>query len=233
MDIDLKSLFKDYNILLNDEQVAQFNKYYDLLIEWNEKMNLTAITERKDVYIKHFLDSCLCYELVKDKKSIVDVGTGAGFPSIPLKILLPDTKFTLVDSLNKRLIFLDCVIKELNLKDVNCVHSRAEDFAVKNRENFDCCVARAVARLDTLSELCLPLVKVGGCFVALKSQDLEEELKLANIAIKTCGGEVKLIKDFVLPDNIGVRKILLINKVKNTPNKYPRGQNKPKLSPIK
>jgi 16S rRNA (guanine527-N7)-methyltransferase len=233
MDIDLKSLFKDYNILLTDEQVAQFNKYYDLLIEWNEKMNLTAITEKKDVYIKHFLDSCLCYDLIKENKSIVDVGTGAGFPSIPLKILLPDTKFTLVDSLNKRLLFLDCVIKELNLKDITCVHSRAEDFAVKNREKFDCCVARAVARLDTLSELCLPLVKVGGSFIALKSQDLDEELKLAKVAIITCGGEIKTIKDFVLPNNIGVRKILLINKVKNTPSKYPRGQNKPKISPIK
>lgn len=230
----LVKYFSDYGITLSQEQIENYEKYYELLIEWNNKFNLTSITEKKDVVIKHFLDSVLCYKLIKDGSSIVDVGTGAGFPALPLKILNPTLKVTLVDSLNKRVVFLNEVVKALNLKDVTCIHSRAEDFAhTKQRESFDYCVARAVARLDTLSEYCLPMVRVGGHFIALKGEDGENEVSIASKAITTLGGKVKDIVILSLPEEYGKRKIVDIVKQSSTHNKYPRDKNKPKLQPIK
>ena len=172
--------------------------------------------------------------MIKGESSVVDIGTGAGFPALPLKILIPSLKVTLVDSLNKRITFLNEVVSSLGLENVTCLHSRAEDFAkTKARESFDYCVARAVARLDTLSEYCLPMVKVGGTFIALKGEDGENELQIAANAIKTLGGKAKQTYNFDLPEDYGKRKIIEIVKTSSTHNKYPRDKNKPKLQPIK
>lgn len=230
----LEKYFADYGIQLSSLQIEQYEKYYKLLVEWNEKFNLTSITEKKEVVIKHFLDSILCHAQIKENSSLVDIGTGAGFPALPLKILKPSLKVTLVDSLNKRVTFLNEVVTQLGLTDVTCVHSRAEDFAkTKARESFDYCVARAVARLDTLSEYCLPMVKVGGSFIALKGEDGENELEIASNAIKILGGKAKGVTKLNLPEEYGNRKIIEIVKVNSTHNKYPRDKNKPKLQPLK
>lgn len=217
--------------LLDEKQETQFSQYFNELIEYNQKVNLTAITEEKEVYIKHFYDSMLGAKYIPHNSTVVDIGTGAGFPGVPLKIYRPDIELCLVDSLNKRVEFLKMLTTKLNI-NAQCVHSRAEDFAVKNREFFDVAVSRAVASLNTLCEYTLPLIKVGGIFVAYKGSNAKEELQKAQNAISTFGGVVEKIEPFQLPNEYGERNIIVIKKVKNTPLKYPRAKNLPKLKPL-
>lgn len=225
------------DIQLTDQQMAQFRQYFELLVTWNEKMNLTAITEEKEVYLKHFYDSVtlgLALQLKPDA-SLCDVGSGAGFPSIPLKIVLPELKVTIVDSLNKRITFLQTLVDQLGLSDVQLYHDRAETFGQNQafRESFDVVTARAVARLNVLSELCLPLVKKEGYFYALKAAKSEEELTEAKPAIATLGGKFIDEKDLTLPITGDERHILVIQKKKVTPKKYPRKPGMPNKQPIK
>lgn len=233
MDKELKEVFNRAGIVLNDLQVKQFMLYYHLLVECNKMFNLTAITEPVDVFVKHFVDSVLPLRVIKEGVSVIDVGTGAGFPLIPLKIMRPDIDVTLVDSLSKRVNFLNVVVSELELTDVKCIHSRAEDLAnnIKYREKFDVCVARAVAKLNTLVELTLPFVKINGILLAYKS-DATLELVSAKHALAVLGGELEEIMNFELPLGMGNRNIVIINKISNSPSRYPRGQNKPKNNPL-
>ncbi|MBQ9673340.1 MAG: 16S rRNA (guanine(527)-N(7))-methyltransferase RsmG [Ruminococcus sp.] len=230
----LTILFKETNIELTPLQIQQFQKYYELLIEWNEKINLTAITESKEVAIKHFFDSVtlLMNVNVKSNAKLIDVGTGAGFPSIPIKIMRPDINITLLDSLNKRLVFLTEVCTQLNIK-ADIIHKRAEEGGrdKKLREMFDIAVSRAVANLNTLSEYCMPYVKVGGTFVAMKGKNGAEELKSAEKAIKLLSGEVSDVSEFKLP-NGDERTIITIKKFKNCPKQYPRQSVKIKNDPL-
>lgn len=228
---------KAKGIELNDTQIAQFKKYFELLVEWNEKMNLTAITDLEGVYLKHFFDSIspsFYFDFTKIT-TVCDVGAGAGFPSIPIKICFPHLHITIVDSLNKRITFLNHLTEELKLDNMNFVHARAEEFGQNDayREKFDVVTARAVARLSVLSELCIPLAKEGGSFVALKAAAGEEELKDAKKAIATLG--CKLIEkfDYLLPVENSERVLYVFDKVKVTPKKYPRKPGVPNKSPIK
>lgn len=225
-----------FGLTLTENQIMQFIRYYELLTEWNLRMNLTAITEYNDVMKKHFVDSLSlvrAYDL-SGCISVIDVGTGAGFPGLALKIAFPDLKMTLLDSLNKRIQFLDAVIADLGLSDIETVHGRAEDFAKpgKLRESFDLCVSRAVANLSTLSEYCLPFVKVGGEFISYKSEKIAEEMSKAQKAITLLGGEVKKQKQFLLPDSDIYRNLFIIEKVKRTPAKYPRKAGLPGKEPL-
>ncbi len=226
----MQNLEKYINLIENHND--KFEKYYQTLISYNEKVNLTAITEKTDVYLKHFLDSILPIDEITKNASVVDVGTGAGFPGVPIKIVRDDINLTLVDSLNKRINFLNDLKSILNINYV-CSHSRAEDFSKKNRECFDYAVARAVAKLNTLLEYLLPLVKVGGYVLAYKSTSANEELIEAKHAISVLGGKFIKILNFTLPNNLGERNIIVIKKIKQTSLTYPRGQNKPKLNPLK
>lgn len=227
-----------HNFKITKEQEEQFKIYFKELIETNKVVNLTRITEENDVYLKHFFDSVTPLftfgEVFKDESSLCDVGAGAGFPSIPLKILMPSLKVTIVDSLAKRLKFLESLIKKLNLSDVELVHGRAEDVGQnpKYREKFDLVTARAVANMTVLSEYCLPLVKKGGYFVALKGPKAADELTDSQKALSVLGG--KLIKDeeLTLPDSDEERTLVLVEKVKNTPKKYPRQAGTPRRKPI-
>lgn len=223
-------------ITLSQTQYEQFDKYYELLVEWNKVMNLTGITEYEEVNEKHFIDS-LSIVKVKDMskiKSVIDIGTGAGFPGIPLKIAFPHLKVTLLDSLNKRIKFLDKVIEELDLKDIHTIHGRAEDYAQQSsyREQYDLVVSRAVANLSTLSEYCLPYTKTGGAFIPYKSGEIEEEVKAAQKAIKTLGGTQKELTKFQLPGSDISRSFPIISKTKLTPKKYPRKSGLPSKEPI-
>ena len=225
---------KDINIELDDNQILKFYKYMNLLIEWNEKINLTAIIEPKEIILKHFVDSLTINKYIKENSKMVDVGTGAGFPGIPLKILRDDIDIVLVDSLNKRLKFLQEVINELGLEKIELVHSRAEEFGKnkKYRENFDISTSRAVANLATLSEYLIPLLKKEGYAICMKGNDLDEEIKNANVAIKVLGGKLEMVDEFLLPKSDNKRTILGIKKVKETPNKYPRKPGLPAKEPI-
>lgn len=231
-------LLKARGIVLTQQQIEQFDRYYHLLVEWNEKMNLTAITDEKGVYLKHFYDSItLAMQtdlLNKQQVTLCDVGAGAGFPSIPLKIVLPHLKVTIVDSLNKRINFLNTLIEKLALEDVYCYHDRAEIFGQNKqfREQFDVVTARAVARLNLLTEFCLPLVKKQGYFVSMKASSSDAEKEEAKKAISLLGGKLQQDLMFELPNNEGVRHILTIQKLKETPNKYPRKAGVPAKSPI-
>ena len=231
MEEKIKKLFKLNNIELNNIQIKQFKEYYNYLVEENSKYNLTAITNFDDVITKHFIDSVLPYKNIKENAKVIDIGSGAGFPGVPLKILRPDLDITLLDSLNKRVTFLNSLTNLLNLKKINAIHARAEDFAVKNREKYDYSVSRAVARSATLSEYLLPFVKIGGYALFYKSQEITEELDEAKNAIKILGGKIENI------DNVEVfgnkRSIIYIKKEKNTPQIYPRTKNLPKSKPIK
>lgn len=229
---NLKSIFEKYGINLEDRQIKQFEMYFEHLIKTNEKMNLTAITEENEVLIKHFLDSCLPVNEFERNKSVIDVGSGAGFPSIPLKIVRPDLEICMIDSLNKRINFLNETIELLKLNKISATHFRAEDFAKENREMFDYAVARAVAPLNTLVEYLLPFVKVGGKAIVYKSQKLEEELVLSKNAIRTLGGEIEEVKTFFIEEGELERNVLIIKKTKPTPTKYPRDKNRPKTNPI-
>ena len=217
------------------EQMDKFYKYMNLLIEWNEKMNLTAIIEPNEIILKHFIDSITILKDIKDGSIVVDVGTGAGFPGIPLSIMNPTLKITLVDSLNKRLIFLQEVINELDLKNVELVHARAEEFGrnKKYREKFDVATSRAVANLATLSEYLLPLVKINGKAISMKAGNASQEIEDAKKAIKTLGGNINNIEEFNLPQSDIGRTIIIIDKISGTPGKYPRKPGTPAKEPIK
>ena len=231
----LSKKLSEHGIELTEAQKEQFQTYYQLLVEWNEKMNLTSITEEHDVYLKHFYDSITpsFYYDFNGELSICDVGAGAGFPSIPLKIVFPELKVTIVDSLNKRIQFLNHLAAELGLQDVSFVHDRAESYGKgAYRESYNIVTARAVARLTVLSELCLPLVKKGGQFIALKSSKGEEELQEANFAINILGGNVKETFSFELPEDAGERQMIVIDKRRQTSKKYPRKPGTPNKSPL-
>lgn len=217
------------------EQMDKFYKYMNLLIEWNEKINLTAIIEPNEIILKHFIDSITILKDIKDGSTVVDVGTGAGFPGIPLSIMNPTLKITLVDSLNKRLIFLQEVINELDLKNVELVHARAEEFGrnKKYREKFDIATSRAVANLATLSEYLLPLVKINGKAISMKAGNASQEIEGAKKAIKTLGGNINNIEEFNLPQSDIGRTIIIIDKISGTPGKYPRKPGTPAKEPIK
>ena len=231
----LQNYIKDYKITLTENQYEQFQKYFELLAEWNEKMNLTANTDESGVALKHFADSHSLLNIVDipQNSSLADVGTGAGFPGVVLKIARPDIKLTLIDSLNKRLVFLGEVCAQLGI-EAELIHSRAEDGArdEKIRENFDFAVSRAVARMNVLSEYCLPYVKVGGAFCAMKGAQANEEFKESLNAINTLGGKLEKKYFFELPENGGERAIAVVRKVKNTPQKYPRQSGKIKAKAL-
>ncbi|PFA68028.1 16S rRNA (guanine(527)-N(7))-methyltransferase RsmG [Bacillus sp. AFS015802] len=233
---EFQTMLEEKGISLSSGQLDQFERYYELLVEWNEKMNLTAITEKEDVYLKHFFDSISAAFYVDFTKvqSLCDVGAGAGFPSIPLKICFPHLHISIVDSLNKRITFLNHLSDELGLENTNFYHDRAETFGKNkaHREKYDMVTARAVARMSVLSELCLPLVKKGGSFVAMKASNVNEELSNAKKAIGTLGGQTDKIYSFVLPEEESDRNIVKINKVKETPNKYPRKPGTPNKLPL-
>lgn len=231
----LQNYIKDYKITLTENQYEQFQKYFELLAEWNGKMNLTAITDESGVALKHFADSLslLNFVDIPQNSSLADVGTGAGFPGVVLKIARPDIKLTLIDSLNKRLVFLNEVCSQLGI-DAELIHSRAEDGArdEKLRESFDFVASRAVARMNVLSEYCLPYVKVGGAFCAMKGAQANEEFKESLNAINTLGGKLENKYFFELPENGGERAIAVVRKVKNTPQKYPRQSGKIKAKAL-
>jgi 16S rRNA (guanine527-N7)-methyltransferase len=230
------TMLRDKGISLSENQLGQFEAYYETLVEWNEKMNLTAITNKEDVFLKHFYDSITAsfyFDFTKPFH-LCDVGAGAGFPSIPLKIAFPHIQVTIVDSLNKRISFLQHLATTLKLENVQFVHDRAETFGVNpiHREAYDVVTARAVARMSVLSELCLPLVKIGGHFIAMKALNAKDELEVGQKAITTLGGKVENIHTFTLPIEESERTILVIKKEKQTPKKYPRKPGVPGKTPI-
>ncbi len=231
-------IFKDelskLGIIYNDEIDDNFSKYYSKLVEVNEYMNLTAITEKEEVYNKHFYDSLTILKALGDLNNITlcDVGSGAGFPSIPLAIVRNDIDVTIIDALNKRINFLNELASSLNLNNVHAYHKRAEDYQKEKRSSFDVVTARAVARLNALAELCMPLVKIGGLFIAMKGQDGRLELDEAKNAINILGGKIKDVISLELPDSQGKREIIVIEKVKECPNKYPRAFAKIKERPL-
>ena len=223
--------------MVNDLYVSQetkFNNYMELLLEWNEKINLTAITEKEDIILKHFKDSLTIEEFIPENAKVIDVGTGAGFPGIPLKIVRKDISLTLLDSLNKRIKFLDEVVNNLELENVETIHSRAEDAGMnkKYREQYDIATSRAVANLSTLLEYLMPFVKVGGSVICMKGPNIEEELNKAKHAISELGGEIQEIKNFKLEGTDNERNIIIIKKVKPISGKYPRKAGMPANNPL-
>ena len=226
----------NFNITLTEDQVNKFVIYKSLLKEWNQKINITSIEDDEEIDIKHFLDSLTPINtgLFKEKVKVIDIGTGGGFPGMPLKIYKEDIEVVLLDSLNKRINYLNEVIKNLNLTDINAVHGRAEDFGQNKdyREKFDIAVSRAVASLNILSEYCLPFVKVGGYFISMKGQDVEEEMKESSKAISILGGRVEKKVDVTIPNSDITHSLIIIKKIKETPTKYPRNAGKPKKNPL-
>ena len=237
----LVNICNKINIEISDDQINCFEKYYELLIEKNKVMNLTAITDKEDVIVKHFIDSIALIPYLTDKGininnklKIIDIGTGAGFPGLPLKIMMPDVKFTLLDSLNKRVSFLNEVIDELKLTGIEALHGRAEDYASDNkyREKYDICVSRAVANLSTLSEYCIPFVKEDGFFISYKAGDSEEEINNSKNAIKILGGKINKVEEFILPGTDASRVFVFIRKQELTDKKYPRKAGVPAKKPL-
>ena len=226
----------NFNITLTEDQVNKFVIYKSLLKEWNQKINITSIEDDEEIDIKHFLDSLTPINtgLFKEKVKVIDIGTGGGFPGMPLKIYKEDIEVVLLDSLNKRINYLNEVIKSLNLTDISAVHGRAEDFGQNKdyREKFDIAVSRAVASLNILSEYCLPFVKVGGYFISMKGQDVEEEMKESSKAISILGGRVEKKVDVTIPNSDITHSLIIIKKIKETPTKYPRNAGKPKKNPL-
>lgn len=224
---------KNLNIQLTDRQLEQLNKYYQLLVEWNKFMNLTGITEEKEVYLKHFYDSLTIARIIdlKKERTLCDIGSGAGFPGMVLKIVYPDLKITLVDSLQKRITFLNEVVKQLDLKDIELVHDRAEDFAKNNREKYDVVTARAVAPINILIEYCLPLVRVGKYFIPMKG-NISREINLLDNSLKKIDGMLLKSDEFLLPKEDSNRTLLLITKQKPTSKRYPRNPKEIKNKPL-
>lgn len=230
----IKEYMNKINIEISDKQIEKFFDYMNLLLEWNEKINLTAITEPEDIILKHFVDCATILKYIKDEDKIIDIGTGAGFPGIPLKILNEKLDITLMDSLNKRIIFLNEIINELDLKNIVAIHARAEELARNKeyREKFDIATSRAVANLSTLSEYMLPFVKKDGMVISMKGSNIEEEVKNAKKAIKILGGEIEKIDNFNLANTNNIRNIITIKKVVKTPKEFPRKAGKPSKEPI-
>lgn len=236
---DISTLIKgieSLNIELDEDQRSSFATYKELLKEWNQKINITSITEDVEIDIKHFLDSLtpISTNLLDGKKKLIDIGTGGGFPGVPLKVYNQDLDVTLLDSLNKRIIFLNEVIKSLNLKNIEAVHGRAEELGRKKeyREMYDICISRAVASLDTLSEYCMPFVKVGGYFISMKGPDVEEELKESEKGIGILGGKIIKTEILTLPESDIRHSLIIIEKIKETPTRYPRAGGKPRSNPL-
>lgn len=235
----IREELSELSIELSELQLHQFYQYFELLIEWNKVMNLTTITEVEDVVTKHFVDSLSLVKVLPDLKSeqvqILDMGTGAGFPGIPLKIVFPELEITLLDSLNKRINFLNEVIEQLGLKKIKAVHGRAEDYGRDReyREKYDYCVSRAVANLSTLSEYCMPYVKIGGAFIPYKSGKIEEELNQAKGAVKLLGGKIEEVITFMLPKTDVERSFVVVRKKEGTSKKYPRKAGLPGKEPLK
>ena len=232
----IQESFRKIEIELSDEQACNLLTYYEMLVEWNKVMNLTGITEFEDVLLKHFIDSvaiCRITDMSK-VKTVMDVGTGAGFPGMPLKIVFPHLEITLLDSLNKRIQFLNAVIEKLNLDNIHCIHGRAEDFGrdTKYREQYDLCVSRAVANLSSLSEYCVPFVKVGGRFISYKAGEVEEEVIQATKAVKTLHCETAVIEKLVLPDSDLFRSFVIVKKKGHLDKKYPRKAGMPTKNPL-
>lgn len=225
---------QEINIILSEMQVEQFFKYMNLLLEWNEKINLTAITDENEIILKHFVDSLTICKYLENKNSLIDVGTGAGFPGIPVKIVRPDLKIVLLDSLNKRVKFLNDVIEKLDLKDIVALHGRAEEVARKQeyREQFDIATSRAVANLSVLLEYLVPFVKVGERCICMKGAEIEEELNSAEKAIMVLGAKVDMVDDFLLPGSDMRRNLVILKKMKETSGKYPRKAGVPAKDPI-
>lgn len=233
----LINAFTSEGFSLTEQQLQQFVTYYNALIVWNQKMNLTAIEEPVEVAYKHFVDSVCLLRVVADlkQKSMIDIGTGAGFPGVPLKIMEPALDLTLFDSLNKRIIFLQELCRTLQLKNIKAVHGRAEEFGIKPeyRQQYDMATARAVARMPVLLEICLPFVKKGGIFIALKGPELENEIKESSNALKELGGNLIDVQKFTLADGAYTRNLAVIEKIKDTPKKYPRKAGTPQKSHYK
>lgn len=223
----------EYGVSLDDSMISSLLEYKSILLEWNQKVNLTAIEEDREVIIKHFVDSLSIMPFLKDARNLVDVGTGAGFPGIPLKIAQPALEVVLLDSLEKRIGFLNTVISALQLHGISAVHSRAEDAGIADRyrEKFDAAVARAVASLPVLLEYCLPLVKTGGIFVAMKGNS-GQEIADAKKALDILGGSIEEVKEFTLPESDMKRNIIIVKKLRQTPTKYPRKAGKPSKEPL-
>ena len=234
--MELIKLFENEGIFINENQAAQFEKYAELLVSYNEKVNLTAITEQSEIYLKHFLDSCLPLKMgvLTENATVIDVGCGGGFPSVPLKIAMPSLRFTLMDAKRKKTEFLSMVVKELELSDVEVINMRAEEAGriPTLREQFDFSVARAVAPLNVLMEYCVPFVKVGGRFIALKGRNAEEEILDARNAAGTLGVKASVKEEFILPGTDNVRNIVVYEKIKTTDSRYPRKTGKPTKAPL-
>ena len=232
----LEKLSSDIGYHLLDQQMNQFNDFYEMLVEKNKVMNLTAITEYDEVVLKHFIDSIVIYKRISEDnvESIMDVGTGAGFPGIPLKILFPEVRLTLLDSLNKRILFLNEVIHNRGLENIECIHGRAEDIGhlPEYREQYDLTVSRAVANLSSLSEYCIPFVRVGGKFISYKSGNIDDELNDAKTAIHLLGSGIEDVEKYTLPDSDMQRSIVVIRKEKKLSNKYPRKAGMPAKQPL-
>ena len=235
---EFTKIFNNYleklNLTLTEEQIEKFYNYMNLLIEWNKKINLTAIVEPKDIILKHFIDSLTIVKYIKEGETIIDVGTGAGFPGIPLKIAREDLKITLADSLNKRINFLNEVINKLDLKNIETIHIRAEELGKNKRyrEKFDIATSRAVANMSTLSEYLIPFIKVKGRCICMKSSDIDTELENAKKAINILGCEIESKDKFNLPNSDLGRSVIILRKVKNTPSKFPRKAGTPAKEPI-
>lgn len=231
----LKSSCKEIGIDIDDKKINQFIKYKELLLDWNKKINLTAITEEKEIVLKHFIDSISILKYIElENKNVIDVGTGAGFPGIPVKIMCSSIELTLMDSLKKRISFLETICKELDINDVNCVHMRAEDGGrnIIYREQFDFCISRAVADLSVLLEYCMPFIKIGGEFISLKGPNIKEEIIKSEFAIKELGGEILSINYINIPFTDIKHSIIKIKKIRQLSNRYPRKAGKITKSPI-
>ena len=225
---------KEINITFTEEQLQQFYQYMQLLIEWNEKINLTAIVEPKEIILKHFIDSLTILKYINKEQTLIDIGTGAGFPGIPIKIMRQDIEITLLDSLNKRINFLEEVIQQLNLKKIHAVHARIEEYGKnrKYRESYDIATSRAVANLTTLSEYMLPMVKVGGISICMKGSEIEEEFLKSQKAIDILGGNIQKVDTFTLPKSDNKRNVIIVEKKKSTPSKFPRKPGTPSKEPL-
>lgn len=230
----LKQYLESININIEDNQISKFFNYMEFLLEWNKKINLTAIVEHKDIILKHFVDSLTILKYIKEKDTIVDIGTGAGFPGIPIKIMNKNNNITLVDSLNKRLIFIKEIINQLKLQKIETYHSRAEDFGqnLKNRERYNVSIARAVAPLRVLAEYMLPVTKVDGICICMKGNNVEEEIEESKKTIDLLGGQIQTIEEIILPNSDIKRNIIIIKKIKETSKQYPRRAGTPSKTPL-